>query len=1124
MTRCSTPDVLIGLGGSGGSIVYRLMSQDWLLNEVLKTDEYDAPEPDQLKATVIDTAKGEEWQEDRATEVREKIHRAIDRYSHQYKAGHLTFDGPQFLPEGLLHQDPIQEPCQAEGLNSWWLSENILDQTVVDGFEHGIMRRRSVAKALYHIANYTNSVISPSVTENDEVAIVTALGGGTGSGIALDFAKDIDSHRTHLYAVLPHRQSTLHEKANAHAALSELEYAQLTGESPFSTITLIPHLTNIDSQFFEMAAVRTILAHQNKIQGGQGIQDLLPGGPQGPPDYAPFTVAVPHTVEHPISLQNEAKEILAEFLARKHEELQCEADLYNAVETYLQESFPATAGVALEDPIPEIEQDDEVTEDVLTLQNRVEQNLRETLLEDEVFRLAGFSSEVQEIRIRIDETLEQIHEQLDQPESTDDVELAYQFLQTAPEAIADTLEYMHYIEHENELLSDLVDVLQLELENIARRRELLISVPQISSDQTDLTTDEAILIRTALFEGVLDTENDWIEVAVPSIGERIAALDDKRRHLEQARKELEIVHEDVATEVRDRVKEWRLKTSEAAQVLTAINEHRQEVLAALDSLEDEIRDAIRCIEAAETPEEVEAVRLDLGWFREINNLLDKIGLSTVELLEIEDAFNGHVRGAKVAYLEYRSGILGRLTGPDYGEEYLDHGAALDHTGWFQIEPEFVDDSVEFSCTFSSNRLPDQTIIEEYRNEALTRIVDSLNNLFFEDGVLQFERTLEDSTDITVPSEDDFSRVEDALRTALDKSKTEQVDTLFSDIIPTDVADVNEIIDISNPTDEPILYLFKLYLSPIRDHYDRINEQLERVSDTLDRIDKVRGLAGEHGTAFARGYEGLFKIDPENKFGNYTTENPYVERRDPNSEVWINNPTDIGETQILETEEHHIAHDFEAVIADIFAGGARVPIKTLTPHGAGANIYDNFGFCPVYMSRAIENSGADLHGQMNTIDNRVQDEIINQGMNIGQQNFYVAESYDSGGPDEISMVTFITGIFLDNIAPVSETEGYYDAYQEQKNAIEHQRAHHSIGLGGAWEKWEMLGEWATKLMDESASNENHGAYVFRNAVRDVYNGEFIDMVIKANQAVDEDPKRIFLDMLKLNTYESTVSFD
>lgn len=127
---------------------------------------------------------------------------------------------------------------------------------------------------------------------------------------------------------------------------------------------------------------------------GRAFKTYFLEGPQGPPDYAPFTVAVPHTVEYPISLQSEAKEILAEFLARKYEELQCEADFYNAVETYLQESLPATAGVALEGPIPEIEQDGKVADDVLTFQNRVEQNLREILLEDEVFRLAGFSSEV----------------------------------------------------------------------------------------------------------------------------------------------------------------------------------------------------------------------------------------------------------------------------------------------------------------------------------------------------------------------------------------------------------------------------------------------------------------------------------------------------------------------------------------------------------------------------------------------------------------------------------------------------------------------------------------------------------------------------------------------------------
>jgi hypothetical protein len=313
----------------------------------------------------------------------------------------------------------------------------------------------------------------------------------------------------------------------------------------------------------------------------------------------------------------------------------------------------------------------------------------------------------------------------------------------------------------------------------------------------------------------------------------------------------------------------------------------------------------------------------------------------------------------------------------------------------------------------------------------------------------------------------------------------------------------------------------LYLSPIREHYDQITEELKRVSDTLDRIDELSELANDHGTDFTRIYEGLYEIDSENTLKDNTTENPYVKRCELNSEVRSNNPKDIDETQILKTEEQRIAHNFEAVITDIFAGDDRVPIKTLNPPGTGPNFYDRFGFCPVYMSKAIENPGADLHVPMNIIDNQAHKEVTNQGMNIYQ---HVAESYDSGGPDEISMVTFITGIFLDNIAPVSESGGYHDAYQEQKNAIEHQRAHHSIGLGGAWERWETLGEWVNKPVDESVPNENQGAYVFRDAVRDVYDGEFIDTVMEADQNAGEDPRQIFLDLLSIDTYESTVLLD
>ena len=1137
VSRCNTPDVLLGLGGGGGRIAYRFMSQDWLLEEVLKADD-DGTEADRLEATVIDTAMGERWQEDRAADVREKIDRALEQRNHHFDRRPLTFDGPKFLPESVPSQwaqpvnwtDPeaVRELCQSEGLTSWWLSEEFLDPIDTNRFRDGVFRRRSVAKALYHIANHTDPDLTPETTEDDEVAIVTALGGGTGSGVTLDLAREIDSYRTHLYAVLPHRKSTREEKANAHAALSELEYAQLTGESPFSTITLLPHLEDVDAHDFEMAAVRTILAHQNKVQGGRGIRDVLAGGRHGPPDYAPFTVAVPHTVEYPISLQNEAEERIEEFCARKREELQLEADLYTAVETYLQESFPATAGDALEHLPPEIERDGALTEEMLVLRDRLEQDLRKTVLEDETFRFVGLRSDVEEIQAVVDEALENAYSQVNDAESTSRAEQSSQLLETAPELISGALEHTYDVREEDGLLCDLIEIVQQELENITRRRDLFNATSRISSGRTDLTSDEAELIRVALFSGILDRENEWFEMAAPSFRERITELEGERAHLEESREELEAFHDEVATEVRDRVEAWTSESTETARLLTAINEHRYEVSNTLDDLADEIQRAIKAVEEATTPDEVDAIILDLDKFESINRRLDQMGVQPIDLREIEYAFNEHVRGAKVAHLEHHSGVFRRLVGPNYEETYSRHKAEVDQTGWFRLEPETVDRDRGVSCSFSSDRLRRRTEIEESRREAASRLVDSLFETFFGNGeTLQFERTIGDETRLVAPSEGDRDRIRKDILTTLQQSDAEHVDALFADVVPKDIGDVDSSTTGSDSAEAPIRSLFELYLCPIREQYDRIDKRQRRVRSTLNRLERLREL-GDLGGTFAQRYEGRFEIDTERNFEADATENPYVRRRDPAVAGSNDDPNDVGDTRVLETQEQRLARDFETAVADMFAGDERAPLVTLEPRGTGdvedvPDSYDGFRFCPVYLSRAIESPGPDLRGQMSRIDDRVRETVVDQGENIDQWNHYAAEAYDSGGPDEISMVTFITGTFLDNIAPVSEAGGYYEAHQEQRQR-DRVSERHAIGLGGAWETWETLGQWATKSIEENASNDNHGAYVFRDTVQDVHDGAFIDTVMEADGATGEDPRRVFLDMLDIGTYESTVSLE
>lgn len=1136
MSNCKTPDVLIGLGGGGGRIIYRFLNQDWLLSEVFESPPDDQGGPDQLHATVIDTAVGEKWHRKRAHEVRDKIQHTLRRHD-RHADEHLRFDGPEFLPElvpdhwlepeQLTNTYAIQELCRSDGLTSWWLSEAMLGHAPTDGFEHGVYRNRSLAKALYHIANYTTSGIGPATTQTDDVAIVTALGGGTGSGMALDFATDIDSHRTHLYAVLPHRGASDREQANAYAALSELEYTQLAGESPFDTITLIPHLQDVAASDFEMAAVRTILAHQNTIQAGQGSRQFVPGGPQGPPDYAPFTVAMPHTVEYPISLHDEAEEQLHQLLSTRQRELRLEADLYAAVETYLQESFPATAGEILDHPTSEIEPDESVIEEASRLRQRIEQDLRETMLEDETFNLLGLESELRDVRTLIDNCLESIYDHLDDAQAIEEDEVSYQFLQTAPEPLVEMLEHGHEVQG---LPAEVVDSVVTELENIALRRDLFDAVSQITSEQTDLDPDEASLIRSALREGILDGETKWMIAAVPSIDGKIAELDDKKAHLENVSDELRNFHDEVTDAVWNHVHAWASENTEPARILTAINEHGQDVFELLDSLQKKIRDSIKRLEEADTAAETRTVALDLHRFEEANRLLDEMGIPTIPLREIEDMFDQHVREARIIHLEYGDGLLNGLLdlGPD-PEEYARHRAAIDDSEWFDIEPEVVDGG-EFACTFSSDRLPVQSRneIEAYKHESVSELVESLVSRFDPDGGgVQFERTIGEATTITIPSdaEDGLDRISKELHTTLEESEAEHPDALFSDVIPELVDDIDVRDTAAGPTERPIRRIFGLYRQPIRDHFDKITTRRKTVEDSLDRLTELRELE-ELGSEFAYECDGRFEINSKGNFEIDTAGNPYVNRYPPTPEQLIDYPRDIGDTQVLESQEQSISHEFRRFVTDLFGGDKRASVASFEPSGTGgvgAPSYDGLRFYPVYLSRAIDNPGLDVHGPLRSIDDAVYGELANRRTDMNTRNVYTADAFATGGLDEISMVLFVTGHFLDNIAPVTDSGGYYDAYRTQNDRT-HVATRHSIGLGGNWDQWNTLRAWTETSLDESDSRDRRGAYLFRDTVRSVDDGELLDAVMEAEQTDGTDPSEVFLDMYEFDTYESTVSFD
>ncbi|SDK18962.1 Tubulin like, partial [Halovenus aranensis] len=255
MPRCKTPDVLIGLGGGGSKVVYRYMQQEWLLEEVFETDDYAQDDPGKLHAITIDTAQDDVWQDERAEDAINTIHKVLpDKYN--TNDGILELNGypkeksakPTIIPEmvgnawtGQNLTDPVAigDLLNRTGLRSWWLEENkepISNFDAEGAFSGGVLRNRSVSKALYHVAEGTDNSVVPDHNPDDHVAVVAALGGGTGSGMILDLAEELTAQTKHLYAIIPNENARKNELANAHSALSELEYLQLTDELPFATV------------------------------------------------------------------------------------------------------------------------------------------------------------------------------------------------------------------------------------------------------------------------------------------------------------------------------------------------------------------------------------------------------------------------------------------------------------------------------------------------------------------------------------------------------------------------------------------------------------------------------------------------------------------------------------------------------------------------------------------------------------------------------------------------------------------------------------------------------------------------------------------------------------------------
>lgn len=1100
-----TPDVLVGLGGGGGRVVTRFLRQDWLLDDVLDSDGGD--EPGKLRATIVDS----EFREAHPTAaITERIEAAKDRAGLPPTEDTLSFEGRVVVPEQLpdrwlsrqlLPPGVVADLCQRQGLHSWWLADDRgpMASALDLEFADGTFRCRPLGKALYHLAMYTDVRLVPPTTNTDEVAFVTALGGGTGSGMALDLAAGVDSRRTHLYAILPHEGANAREKANAFAALSELAYAHHAGESPFDTVILLPHLDGVDTRAFETAAVRSILAHQQAVQGG-------PAPWNAGPNAEPFTVAAPHTVEFPIEYRREATEAVRELLTAKQTELEVEADLHAHVRTYLRECFPDTAGAAFADASTFPEHAPTPFE----LRDRIEA-LRERLLGSDALDLIGTVDQVELIRETVDAAFEDVQHQTD---AEDEPERIRQYVETAPELLIGALDADAEQFDLEPLPDELVQTLRAALANVAKRRDLLDAVAHVT-EESGLGADDAELVRELLQQDVLDPETTY-PTGMTNVEERIAELEAEAGRLATEREELESFHESVAAELDTRLDHLFDESREALRTVAAINEHGETIPEEIDDLEGTVADAVRAVEAANTAEAASAVTLDLGRFEPLNARLSEMGIAPVPLREIENAFD-RLREARVALIDYQSGFLSSILHSDLAAEYEDHAAALTGTDWLDIGPPTVDSEEPFHVEFSAEPLRRTDEIGVRRDDATERVVDAFTALFDGDDPLQFGRAVGESTRISVPESTDRPAIEAELREALERSHAEETDALFGRLFPRE--ELRALERTAAPDAGPAAALHEAYLLPVREAHKRTvgrlhaitGDDAERSTGTLERLDLLRELAvGDSASAasipdpdspgdpvsgveFADRYEGRYESDLAAEFDIAEDDDPYVIREPIDWDGPVPDPAALDETALVAEQIDRLTDAFADFADSTVHGDERAPVAPLRD---ASTMTGDLEVRSVFLSNGAPPGSENLR----TLDDVVAEQVRNGVTIAGGDGLYASEAFATGRPAAVTVAAFLDGLAFDDLELVGGPDGYRAVYERERDNEAFPGVFHAIGLGGDWATWETLGEWLATV-----DADDYGGYVYRNTLL----------------AGDRDSR---LDLFSAGVSESTVSLD
>jgi hypothetical protein len=1147
--RYGTPDVLVGIGGAGKNIVYRLLApsheekrsvedldvddlRNWVIDEVIEPRGDRDHRSVKMDCFVVDTDTDEKRNDKpRCDRISELLQQRVKNHEASVTAPSIEYlniaERARTDAKYLLNESFLNDIKRETGMSSWWLYDGPRMIDPMTDFGGGVIRRRAISKALYYTAqdrrdNPIND-LRHSVDGSDDVGIVVGIGGGTGSGMFLDIARDLRSQGDPditLFAVLPKFGEHEDTGANAYAALAELEYLALTSQNPFDNIVLLPYLDDASTTEFDEAIVRTLLTYYNlETSNERALMDESDDG-RGPPRFAPFTIGATRLLQYEGAGLKETQDQFNEYYRQKRQLLRTESDLYDAAESLLEEHYSGdgdTADVYARYTGRGAEgrfslDDEEVTH----LYERIE-SLRRLVTLDVLPSIGctiadDLSESFQSGRrnaLRV--------EGIDDEASASGNEVRRAIVNKFPEQAMDPTgtSGSEADKPENEKL---IELYEKEVEQIKRRRDLLRAknmIEGIDVDGGDVMESEHI---SDALEQAFDGRFDGTTTG--PIDDRLTTLDadirEKREKVDDLNTLTEALEgsEDEDGTFAAELASWRSDVEDDVETLESVYEEKAELETLLEDLEESIQGAVnaahRAGDASEVPTAGPDGTVEFDRFDELQEKLKECGLDPIRESDVDDQVSA-VWEARRAWLETDSG--GFFGGPDVEDlqnRHTNHyrtvrNADLDLV-WI---PSWDNRSSESAKTRS-------TEFDERRNaledpDVAADLVDTARQ-YVADPDQTPEELLSEETKSELNDSDLLASVGSLGTDAEDIAVGSTLERLEED--GTDVEDVLETLC----TEGGAIYelFFDAFIGDVQTELETARENLEALETARSRYEATDEVVS-HGASYA---ENVGRPGPPSEIsaveGDVEEAGSHITSRRPEDAGTVLANDDIDAAGFW-TDETGERDEIDKILEDFTTDIQRsqLPVRNLTIDAPSRNpespVYDEHRLVAAFLSRMFEQNDADGD---DAVVPAVRDRLLSSIADTVSESNRRWRRFRFGGPWDLSMTMFFSGVMLDNLDLFHRGgNGYKDKYDRQRRPEDDSiLIRHVHGIDGRDDG---------RLDDHRLIDpEFDGAYLYRESLLNL-RADTDDKALVLNNLTDEDTLvRELLERYDITGFEST----